>query len=400
MPNAILALNAGSSSLKFALFGCTADGEIPLLARGEIEEIDHAPIFTAQDGAGVVLEQTPWPSGSSGGRAQLLGRLLGWTERHLGGKKLIAVGHRVVHGGRDFSGPVLVTDAVMTALEGLTPLAPLHQPNSLAPIRAITRLQPDLPQIACFDTAFHHGMPAVATRFALPRIYEDEGVRRYGFHGLSYEYIARQLQRRSPALFAGRVVVAHLGSGASLCAMRNGQSVETSMGFTALDGLVMATRCGTIDPGVLLYLAQQKGLSATQIEHMLYEQSGLLGLSGVSGDMRVLLSCDDERAKQAIELFVYRIGCATAALAAALGGIDGFVFTAGIGEHAPEIRAAICERLRWLGASCQSATPPAGSSLISAPGSAIEVHVIATDEEATIGRHTLESLPDSAIANV
>lgn len=388
MPTAILALNAGSSSLKFALFGSDAGGEILSLARGEIEEIDTAPRFRAQTADGGKLNDNPWLDGMSGGREDLLDKLLRWAERHLGERKLSAVGHRVVHGGRDFTGPALVTDSVLVKLEKLTPLAPLHQPHSLAPIRSIMRLKPGLPQIACFDTAFHHTMPAVATRFALPRAYEAEGVRRYGFHGLSYEYIARQLPGISPRLAAGRVVVAHLGNGASLCAMRAGQSVETTMGFTALEGLVMGTRCGMIDPGVLLYMLQQKQLAPHQIEHLLYEQSGLLGVSGLSSDMRILLASPGVPAKEAIELFVFRIARETAALAASLGGIDGFVFTAGIGEHAPEIRAAVCDRLRWLGVVPGVDQP--GHIRISAPASPVEVYVIPTDEEATIGRHTLE----------
>jgi len=283
---------------------------------------------------------------------------------------------------------VRVTEPVLTALEALTPLAPLHQPHSLAPMRAITTMRPGLPQIACFDTAFHHTMPAVATRFALPREYEDAGVRHYGFHGLSYEYIARRLSEVAPRLAAGRVIVAHLGNGASLCAMRAGVSVDTTMTFTALDGLVMGTRCGAIDPGVLLYMAQQQKLSPDAIEHLLYEKSGLLGVSGLSSDMRELLASDLKRAREAVELFVFRIARETAALAASLGGLDGFVFTAGIGEHAPEIRAAVCERLRWLGVAPGS---PDGS-LISAPGSGVEVRVIPTDEEAMIGHHTVETI--------
>jgi acetate kinase len=392
MPSAILALNAGSSSMKFALFDCATGDDIATLSRGEIEEIDTAPRFIARDASGARLGGESWPKGLTVGRESVLSALLRWTDRHLGSSRLMAVGHRVVHGGRDFAGPALVTDAVLTALNALTPLAPLHQPHSLAPIRAILRLRPDLPQVACFDTAFHHGMPAVATRFALPRAYDDEGVRRYGFHGLSYEYIARKLRSIAPRLATGRVVVAHLGSGASLCALQDGRSVETTMGFTALDGLVMGTRCGTIDPGVVLYLLQQKRLSAAEVEHLLYEQSGLLGVSGLSSDMRTLLASSNPHAKDAIELFVFRIARETCALAASLGGLDGLVFTAGIGEHSPAIRAAICERLRWLGVVHGPPMPDAGTSRISAPESKIEVHMVPTDEEAMIGRHTLETV--------
>ncbi len=392
LQNAVLALNAGSSSLKFALYGRDAGKEMEALSKGEIEEIDTAPHFVAQDGKGAPLIEKLWSGDAPETRADLLDSLLQWTERHLGNTKLIAVGHRVVHGGRDFTGPVLVTDEILGALDALTPLAPLHQPHSLEPMRAIRRLRPDLPQVACFDTAFHHTMPAVATRFALPRAYEDDGVRRYGFHGLSYEYIARQLQSIAPHIAGGRVVAAHLGSGASLCAMLDGCSVDTTMGFTALDGLVMGTRCGTLDAGVVLYLLQQKHLSAQEVEHLLYEKSGLLGVSGVSSDMRTLLSSKDPHANEAIELFVFRIVREIGALAASLGGLDGIVFTAGIGEHSPKIRIAVCQGLRWLGVALGAAKRPFGTTLISTPESRIEVHVIPTDEEAMIAHHTLETL--------
>jgi acetate kinase len=385
MADAVLALDAGSSSLKFAVYR-EVSGKIVPLSKGKIEEIGTAPHFVARDVNGATLTEKNWPAATF---ETLLGELLGWVDHHLGDDKLAAAGHRVVHGGRDYTAPVRLTDDVLAALEALTPLAPLHQPHSLAPMRAITRLRPGLPQIACFDTAFHHTMPAVATRFALPREYEDAGVRHYGFHGLSYEYIARRLREVAPRLAAGRVIVAHLGNGASLCAMRDGVSIDTTMTFTALDGLVMGTRCGAIDPGVLLYMAQQRKMSPDDIEHLLYEKSGLLGVSGLSGDMRVLLASDLPRAREAIELFVFRIGRETAALAASLGGLDGFVFTAGIGENAPEIRAAVCERLRWLG--IVPGTETAGS-LISAPGSRVEVHVIPTDEDAMIGQHTVETI--------
>ena len=389
MTDAVLALNAGSSSLKFALFRNNGNGEIVPVAKGEIEGTGTAPHFVARDAKGATLTEKRWPDGANATFESLLGELLGWVDHHLGDDRLIAVGHRVVHGGREYTAPVRLTDDILTALDELTPLAPLHQPHSLAPMRAITALRPGLPQIACFDTAFHHTMPVVATRFALPREYEDEGVRHYGFHGLSYEYISRYLQGAAPQLAAGRVIVAHLGNGASLCAMRAGRSIDTTMTFTALDGLVMGTRSGTIDPGVLLYMLQQKHMSPADVEQLLYEKSGLLGVSGLSSDMRVLLASDLPRAREAVELFVFRIARETAALAASLGGLDGFVFTAGIGEHAPEIRAAVCERMRWLGVL--PGTEPAGSR-ISARDSLVEVHVIPTDEEAMIGRHTLETL--------
>jgi len=384
MADAVLALNAGSSSLKFAVYR-DVSGKIAPVSKGEIEGIGTAPHFVARNADGEPLTEKRWPSATF---ATLLGELLGWVDHHLADDRLVAVGHRVVHGGRDYTAPVQVSDTVLTALEALTPLAPLHQPHSLAPMRAISTLRPGLPQIACFDTAFHHTMPPVATRFALPREYEDAGVRHYGFHGLSYEYIARRLREVSPRLAAGRVIVAHLGNGASLCALLGGRSIDTTMTFTALDGLMMGTRCGAIDPGVLLYMARQQKLSPEDIEHLLYEKSGLLGVSGLSGDMRVLLASGQPRAREAVELFVFRIARETAALAASLGGMDGFVFTAGIGEHAPEIRAAVCERLRWIGVVPGS---PDGS-LISAPESPVEVRVIPTDEETMIGQHTVETI--------
>jgi acetate kinase len=389
MADAVLALNAGSSSLKFGVFRSTGNATIVPVSKGGIEGIGTAPHFTARDNNGVTLIEKRWPSATF---AIVLGELLEWIDHHLGDDRLVAVGHRVVHGGRDYTAPVRLTDDVLTALDALTPLAPLHQPHSLAPVRAITTLRPELAQIACFDTAFHRTMPAVATRFALPREFDDEGVRHYGFHGLSYEYIAQRLRQVAPRLAAGRVIVAHLGNGASLCAMLSGLSVDTTMSFTALDGLMMGTRCGAIDPGVLLYMLQQKNLSPADLEHLLYEKSGLLGVSGLSSDMRVLLASDLPHAREAVELFVFRIARETAALAASLGGLDGFVFTAGIGEHAPEIRAAVCERLRWLGVT----TGPEVGSLISAPDSRVEVHVIPTDEEAMIGQHTLETLTAGA----
>ena len=385
MADAVLALNAGSSSLKFAVYR-NESGMIGPVSTGEIEGIGTAPHFVARDGGGLPVIEKRFPSATF---AILLSELLLWVDHHLGGDRLVAVGHRVVHGGRDYTAPVRLTDGVLAALEALTPLAPLHQPHSLAPMRAITALRPGLPQAACFDTAFHHTMPAVATRFALPREYEDEGVRHYGFHGLSYEFIARRLREVAPVLARGRVIVAHLGNGASLCALRAGVSVDTTMTFTALDGLVMGTRCGALDPGVILYMLQQRNMTPMEVMHVLYEKSGLLGVSGLSGDMRVLMASVLPRAREAIDLFVFRIARETAALAASLGGIDGFVFTGGIGEHAPEIRAAICERLRWLGVV--PATKPTGSR-ISAPESRVEVHVIPTDENAMIGQHTVDIL--------
>ena len=396
MPDAILALNAGSSSIKFGLFEVGDGSRLSVMSKGGIEGVGATPHFTAKDKAGSVLEDTRW-QGKDAEFDAMLGALLAWAEGHVHPDSIAAVGHRVVHGGRDFTAPVRLTAEVVGQLDALTPLAPLHQPHSLAPIRTLMALRPGLPQVACFDTAFHRTMPAVATRFALPREYEAEGVRRYGFHGLSYEYIARAMRQQAPGLAAGRVVVAHLGNGASLCAMRDGCSQDTTMGFTALDGLVMGTRCGTLDAGVVLYMLQQKGLDAHAVEHVLYERSGLLGISGVSSDMQVLLASADPRAREAVELFAFRVGQQTATMAASLGGLDGFVFTGGIGEHATEARARVCERLRWLGveldAAANAGINTSGAGRISTPGSRVEVHVIPTDEEATIARHTHDMSP-------
>ena len=339
MPEAVLTINAGSSSIKFALF--ETGGSLPLVSRGQIEGIGTAPHFIAKAASGEVLAEQRWHERGAEHEA-LLGTLLEWVEAHLGRESLVAIGHRVVHGGVDYVWPGRVTPGVLDKLERLVPLAPLHEPHNLSPIRAIAAIRPNLPQVACFDTAFHRGMPEVATRLALPRHYEAEGVRRYGFHGLSYEYIALRLREVAPELASGRVIAAHLGNGASLCAMHDGRSVDTTMGFTALDGLVMGTRCGSIDPGAILYLQQRHGMSAAQVESLLYKESGLLGLSGISSDMRALLASGAEAASEAIELFVFRIARETGALMASLGGLEGFVFTAGIGEHAAAVREAVC----------------------------------------------------------
>ncbi|HEY0146862.1 MAG TPA: acetate/propionate family kinase, partial [Methylovirgula sp.] len=299
--------------------------------------------------------------------------------------------------GPDHDRPELVTPDLLAALDRLTPLAPLHVPHNLAPIRAIAIVRPKLAQVACFDTAFHHTMPIVATRFALPREYEAAGVRRYGFHGLSYEYIARQLRGVAPKIAQGRVIAAHLGNGASVCAMQDGRSIDTSMGFTALDGLVMGTRCGTIDPGVILYLEEERGLSPKEVEDILYRRSGLLGVSGgISCDMRTLLASEDLHAKEAIDLFVYHIAREIGALTSSLGGLDGLVFTAGIGEHAPEIRARACALLKWLGAEIDPEANNRNAALISSPGSRVSIHVIPTDEEAMIAQHAIETISASA----
>ena len=384
MTAAILTLNAGSSSLKFALFDA---GSLTATVRGEIENLGDAPHLRARDAAGAVLAEQHWPGGLADPYATALDALMVFAQAHLGGNELGAVGHRVVHGGIDHGRPERLTPTLMAALVALTPLDPLHMAHNLAPMRVIAASRPALPQVACFDTAFHHTMPPVARCLALPRAITEAGVQRYGFHGLSYEYIASQLVTVSPGLAAGRVIVAHLGSGASLCALQAGRSIETTMGFSALDGLVMGTRCGSLDPGAILYLGAQ-GHSFADITDMLYRRSGLLGVSGISDDVRVLLASGDPHAKAALELFSYRMAGLVGSLASALGGLDGLVFTAGIGEHAAPVRAALCVRLAWLGLRLDETANAAGAGLISAVDSAIEVRVIPADEEAMIARHT------------
>ena len=391
MKPAILAVNAGSSSIKFALDEIGAGDVVTTIAAGQIEGIGTAPHFIAKDAGGHILAEQRWPDAKAD-HETLLSTLLDWVEAHLGDEDLIAVGHRVVHGGAKFFGPVLLTPEVIAELAALTPLAPLHQPHNLSPVRAIAALRPKLPQIACFDTAFHHDMPAVATRFALPRDYAAEGVRRYGFHGLSFDHIAVVLRKQEPQLAGGRVIVAHLGNGCSLCALQDGRSIDVTTGFTALDGLVMGTRCGDLDPGVILYMLQHRHLDAAAIEHLLYNESGLLGVSGISSDMRALVASPAVEAAEAVELFVYRLGREAGGLASALGGIDGFVFTAGIGEHAAPIRAAACARLAWLGVELDAAANERGDGVISTQASRVRVLVIPADEEATIVRDVLAIL--------
>ncbi|WP_419759677.1 acetate/propionate family kinase [Acidisoma sp.] len=390
----ILTLNAGSSSVKFALFDRAAN--LRETVRGEIENLSGAPHFHAHDGAGKVIAEKRWPAGSTPAFPEVLAELLTFTEAHLGADGLTAVGHRIVHGGADHIGPARITPALLAELEALTPLDPLHMPLNLAPIHALLEARPALPQVACFDTAFHHTLPAVAQRFALPQEISAKGVRRYGFHGLSFEYIASCLHHQAPALSRGRVIVAHLGAGASLCALRDGRSIATTTGFSALDGLMMGTRCGLLDPGVLLYLLRQ-GHDVDDLEDMLYRRSGLLGVSGISGDVRVLLASDAPAAREALDLFTYRIAWEAGALVSALGGLDGMVFTAGIGEHAPRIRAEVCARLSWLGLRLDAQANLTNERCISLPDSAIDLRVIATNEEAMIARHS-ETIIDRVAA--
>lgn len=383
MTTAILTLNAGSSSLKFALYRQIKNG-LALACRGKIEGLGTAPRLVARDVEGRLLADRSWPDAPHLSQEDLLEPLLALIDSQLEDRHLAAIGHRIVHGGMDFQAAVLIDEGVMSALERLSPLAPLHQPHNLAVVRAAQALRPQAAQVACFDTAFHHGHEAVVTRFAIPRTWHDQGVRRYGFHGLSYEFIAQRLRDLDPALASGRCIVAHLGSGASLCALGDGRSLDTTMGFTALDGLMMGSRCGAIDPGVLLYLEQQAGLTPTAVSTLLYEQSGLLGVSGLSGDMRVLLDSDDVRAREAIDLFVFRVAREAGAMQASMGGLDGLVFTAGIGENAPRIREAIAARMAWTGLALDPEANGRGAGRISAHDSRIAAWVIPTDEEAMI----------------
>lgn len=389
MPPIILTINAGSSSIKFAVFDNGA--ERPAAVRGIVESIASKPRFVARDKEGRPLAERDWPRGAS--FDALLQYILSWVEEHLDDGRLAGVGHRVVHGGCNHIKPERVNAALIKAFDRLAPLAPLHEAHNLAPIRAVARLRPDLPQVACFDTAFHHTMPPVARRFGLPRELENAGIRRYGFHGLSYEYIAGKLRETAPSIASGRVIAAHLGNGASLCAMANGQSIDTTMGFTTLDGLVMGTRCGNLDPGVILFLQQERGLTAGEVADMLYRRSGLLGVSGgIASDMRTLIASDDRRAAEAVELFVFRIAREIGALTSSLGGLDGVVFTAGIGENAAPVRKAVLARLGWLGVEPDDAANEKHAAIITAPQSRVEVRVMPTDEEAIIARHTEQTI--------
>jgi acetate kinase len=394
MSGCISVINSGSSSIKFSLFDQIEQEEMRLIFSGQIEGVGTAPKFKAKDGDGLVIDEKQFEQGASSGHEHLMEELIDWIRaRRLElGLELRGVGHRVVHGGPFYSRPVKVDDQVLAELEKFIVLAPLHQPHNLSSIRTILRMSGDIEQVACFDTAFHRTNPPEAQAFALPYELSEEGVRRYGFHGLSYEYIARWLPELAPELANGRVIVAHLGSGASMCGLNIGVSVASTMGFSAMDGLVMGTRPGNLDPGVVLYLLQEKQMSGDEIADLLYKRSGLLGISGISNDMRVLLASEDPRAKEAIEIFVYRIGREIGSLTAALGGLDGLIFTAGIGEHSPEIRQRVCDVASWLGIELDEAANGRGETLISRPQSKIAVMVIPTNEELMIATHTRDVL--------
>ena len=391
MSETILVVNAGSSSIKFQLFSVGAGDQLQRRLKGQIEGIGVHPRLVAKGVDGETLIDKTWPGADAADVPAALGKVVDFLRAEIGTLPS-AVGHRVVHGGPDYSEPTLIDDTVIERLQAFAPLAPLHQPNNLGPIRTLRQRQPQLPQIACFDTAFHRGHPEIADRYALPERFYQEGVRRYGFHGLSYEYVASQLPQVAPEIAQGRVVVAHLGSGASMCAMHAGKSVESTMGFTALDGLPMGTRPGQLDAGVVLYLLTEKGMSAHEIEHLFYHDCGLKGLSGVSNDVRDLLASSDPRAKVALDYFVYRIALFTGMLGAAMEGIDAFVFTAGVGENAPTIRIAVAQRLSWLGLKLDPEANAKGAGRISTEGSRVGCYVIPTDEELMIARHTLRVL--------
>jgi len=384
--DAILVLNAGSSSIKLAVFA-EHGAELSLALRGQVDGLYTTPRFAAYDATGRIVAEKSWGRTALGhdGAIEYLGDFL---RRHLADHRLVGVGHRVVHGGLEFTAPVRVDAKTLEALERLSPLAPLHQPHNLSPIARLLKLAPDLPQVACFDTSFHRTNPDVAQRFALPEELHDAGVQRYGFHGLSYEYIAAELPRMDAKAAAAKTIVLHLGNGSSMCAMDAGRGVATTMGFTPADGLAMGTRCGALDPGVILYLMDERKLDARAIERLLYNESGLLGVSGISSDMRTLLASTAASARLAIDIYVYRIRRELGSLAAALGGLDAVVFTGGIGENAPIIRERVCRDAAWLGVELDADANATGGPRISAPGSRVSAWVVPTNEELMIARHT------------
>jgi acetate kinase len=387
MDDYALVLNAGSSSLKFCVFKRPRQQAWQLEARGQIDGIGTTPRLSAKDSQGGILAQSNLEPAVCDGRA-VIDALASWLRSMYGTARLLGVGHRVVHGGARFDRPVLITRDVLIDLYQLIPLAPLHQPYNLAAIERICERMPDVPQVACFDTSFHQTSTPAAKLVALPKEICKAGVQRYGFHGLSYEYIASVLPDVAPEIARGRVIVAHLGSGASMCALKDGVSVDNTLGFTALDGLCMGTRPGALDAGVVLYLYQGLGLSAKEIETILYKKSGLLGISGISNDMRDLLTSEDPDARLAIDYFVYRAAKEIGSLAAVLGGVDGLVFTAGIGENSPEIRRRICEASSWLGVELDTDANSNNGPRISTPDSRVSTWIIPTNEELMIARHT------------
>lgn len=394
MARVIAVLNAGSSSIKFSLFRESPGSKNPLQLsfKGQVEGLYNAPHFIARDRSGTVVSEKSWGEGVTLGHDGGLDHLRGFLREVLAGDGLDGVGHRVVHGGAEYAAPVRIDNAVLDRLEHLVPLAPLHQPHNLAPIRMLMERAPDTPQVACFDTAFHRTNAELVQRFSLPEEFFEAGVRRYGFHGLSYEYIASVFPRFDERAARGKTVVLHLGNGSSMCALDNCTSIASSMGFTAVEGLMMGTRTGSLDPGVVLYLMDQRGMDARAIEKLLYNQSGLLGVSGLSSDMRTLLGSDSPRAKLAVDLYCYRIRRELGSLAAALGGLDALVFTAGVGENAAVIRERIMRDAEWLGVEADAAANKQGGPRISSASSRVSAWVIPTNEEGMIAAHTFHHL--------
>lgn len=399
MSEVLFVVNAGSSSIKFKLYRVVGD-DIELVFGGAVDGIGTRPRLKARDDAGKTLIDRSFTVAEVSNSTQAQQMVADWVVSQIEGMTIVGIGHRVVHGGPVYSAPVLVDDDVMKTLATFIPLAPLHQLSNLDPIRVLRRRRPDLPQVACFDTAFHRGHPELSDRFALPRALHDEGVRRYGFHGLSYEYVSQALHGIAPDIADKRVIIAHLGSGASVCALEGGRSVETTMGFTALDGLPMGTRSGSLDPGVVLHLIEQKGMSPGEVGHMLYHESGLLGLSGISNDVRTLLESDRPEAAMAIDFFSLRVAQAFASLTVSLGGLDAIVFTAGVGENAHQVRRNVVERLHWAGLALDADANGRNDRRIEAGGSRVPILVVPTDEERMIGQHTLRLLrrPEVAVA--
>ena len=395
MNKQLLVINAGSSSIKFACYKVYLSAEQTLDIKGQIERIGSQPNFTVHRTNGEVLVDKCITNDDAQNHQQAIHLVHSWLVEYLAGATLLAIGHRVVHGGQQYTKPVIIDDHVLADLEALIPLAPLHQSHNLSAIRAYREILPDLPQVACFDTAFHSTQPEVAQRFALPQRFFDDGIRRYGFHGLSYEYIASILPRLDPILANTRIVVAHLGNGASLCALQNGRSIASTMGFSPLDGLVMGTRCGSIDPGVLLYLMGHYGMAAESLAQLLYHESGLLGVSGIASDMRTLLASEDAQAQMAISLFMYRLARELGSLVAALGGLDALIFTAGIGEHSATIRKQVCQQCAWLGLVLDDAANDAGNVIISSSHSKVSVWTVPTDENLMIAQHTIRLVDDA-----
>lgn len=388
MTEAVLTINQGSSSVKFSLYQANANRELGETFKGLLEGIGTNPQLTVKNNSGETFFTHSWEDATQEDHSSLFAFLLEWIKDNIGDTRVVAVGHRVVFGGQRYTSPTIVDAEVYHHLEELIPMVPLHQPVNLAPIKILMSLLPDLPQVACFDTAFHQSIPRLAKLYGLPRSMADEGILAYGFHGLSYEYIAGELKTRCPEAYNGRTIVAHLGSGASMAALVNGQSIACSLGFSALDGLLMGTRPGALDPGIILYLMQAKGMDVKALEKLFYKECGLLGVSGISNDMRDLVASDSPAAKEAIDLYVYRAARALASMAGATEGIDALVFTAGTGENDSSARAAICKRAAWLGIELDETANKNNELLISTPDSPVAVWVIPTNEERMIARHT------------